>query len=71
MGEYLRPVSAEYSSMAWRTSDGTALAKWVRWSTAPAWKSGWFCTGPVRPGLLTSTRAGTSWRVPFCIALRH
>lgn len=70
-GEYVRPVSALYSAIAWRASAGTALAKWVRWSAAPAWKSGWFCTGPVSPGELTSTSAGTSCRVPFSKALSH
>jgi len=33
-----------YSAIASRTKRGTSLTKCVRWSTEPAWKSGWFCT---------------------------
>ena len=65
IGPYSRPVSAANSCITWRAKRGTSLTKCVRWSTEPAWKSGWFCTPPVRPGLCTSTSAGTSWRVPF------
>ena len=71
IGAYSRPVSSEYSAITSRARCGTSLTKWVRWSTEPAWKSGWFCTPPVRPGLCTSTSAGTRWRVPFSKALSH
>ena len=71
IGLYWRPVSCANSAITSRARRGTSLTKWVRWSTEPAWKSGWFCTPPVRPGLCTSTSAGTRWRVPFSWALIH